>query len=101
MRSDGLHYCETNHIQPTLVQKVKKMSEGFSQKHMRNAKIDCEFQSKVVHPSTHDLKEIRSNNQIINFYVIVADIERSKNILAPAFPSWKAKQPAYILRHSS
>ena len=76
MHPNGLHYFDPNQKHElTMVQTVKDTSEGFSEIQIRKAKEACEFQAKVGHPSTQDLKNIVKTNMIANCPVMVADIE--------------------------
>jgi hypothetical protein len=57
--TDGLHYHDTNHRQLTMVvSAVAQESEGFNKKQIAQAKIARDFQTKVGHPSTQDLKSV-------------------------------------------
>ena len=77
IRTDGLHYHDTNQIHLTLVHTFKKTSEVYIQNHIRNAKIARKLKTKVGHPITHDLKKILNTNQIVKCPVTVAEIDHS------------------------
>jgi hypothetical protein len=66
MHADGLHYHVTNNRELTMVSTVKSESEGFSKRQLEQAKAARDFQAKVGHPSTQDLKAIIQNNLIVN-----------------------------------
>ena len=65
-----------------MVQTVKDMLEGFSEIQIQKAKEADEFQVKVSHPSTQDLKNIVKTNMIANCPLTVADISVLTRYLA-------------------
>ena len=96
MHDDGLHYhnpCDPSQQQKqlTLVNTVKNQSEGYSQLQLDKAKAAREFQAKVGHPSTKDLKAIIQSNQIINCPITIQDIDRAEHIFGPSIPILKGK----------
>ena len=92
MHPNGLHYFDPNQKRElTMVQTVKDMSEGYSDIQIWKAKEAREFQAKVGHPSTRDLKNIVKTNMIANCPVTVADIERAEKIFGPSVPILKGK----------
>ena len=74
-----------------MVQTVKQQSEGYSQKQIEQVKTARDFQAKVGHPSTQDLKLIVSSNIIVNCPITVADIDRDETIYGPSVPILKGK----------
>ena len=60
----GLYYHDTNHRQLTMVSTVAQEPEGFSKKQIAQAKTARNFQTKVGHPSTQDLKSVIKLNVI-------------------------------------
>ena len=88
---DGLHYHNTHDRQLTMVTTVANESEGFSKRQIEHAKIAREFQAKVGHPSTSDLKRIIQSNQIVNCPVTTDDINRANKIFGPSLPILKGK----------
>jgi hypothetical protein len=74
-----------------MVSTVAGKSEGFSQKQLQLAKIARDFQSKVGHPSTHDLKSVIKLNLIANCPVTAANVDRAKKIYGPSLPILKGK----------
>jgi hypothetical protein len=64
--ADGLHFHDTNNCQLTMVSTVAQESEGFSKKQIAQAKTAHNFQTKVGHPSTQDLKYVIKLNLIAN-----------------------------------
>ena len=70
---------------------VKDTSEGYSQRQIQQAKMAREFQAKVGHPSTRDLKNIIKSNMIANCPVTPADIDRAEKIYGPSVPILKGK----------
>ena len=92
MHPNGLHYFDPNQkCELTMVQTVKDTSEGYSDIQIQKAKEAREFQAKVSHPSTRDLKNIVKTNMIANCPVMVADIERAEKIFGPSVPILKGK----------
>ena len=89
MHADGLHYHDTHNRQLTMVSTVKEESEGFSTRQIEQAKIAREFQAKVGHPSTQDLKSIVKSNLIVNCPVTAEDIDRAEKIYGPSVPILK------------
>ena len=76
MHPNGLHYFDPSQKRElTMVQTVKDTLEGYSDIQIQKAKEAREFQVKVGHPSTRDLKNIVKTNMIANCPVTVADIE--------------------------
>jgi hypothetical protein len=55
--ADGLHYHDTRNRQLAMVTTVVEEYEGFSKKQIEQAKTARDFQAKVGHPRTTDLKE--------------------------------------------
>jgi hypothetical protein len=89
--ADGLHYHDTNHHQLTMVSTVAQESEGFSKKQTAQAKTAHDFQTKVGHPSTHDLKSVIKLNLIANCPVTTEDVDRAKTIFGPSLSILKGK----------
>ena len=91
--ADGLHYHDTNHRQLTMaeVSTVAQESQGFSKKQIAQAKIARDFQNKVGHPSTQDLKSVIRLNLIANCPVTTADVDRAETIFGPSLPILKGK----------
>ena len=76
MHPNRLHYFDTTQkCELTMVQTVKDTLEGYSDIQIWKAKEAHEFQAKVSHLSTRDLKNIVKTNMITNCPVTVADIE--------------------------
>jgi hypothetical protein len=80
MHANGLHYHDTNNRQLTMVSTAKKEFKGFSKGQLEQAKIAQEFQNKVGHPSTQDLKTIIEDNLIVNCPVTTEDIDCAEKI---------------------
>jgi hypothetical protein len=89
--ANGLHYHDTNHRQLTMVWTVAQKSEGFSKKQIAQAKTACNFQTKVGHPSTQDLKSAIKLNLIANCPVTTEDVDRAETIFDPCLPILKGK----------
>jgi hypothetical protein len=89
--ADGLHYHDTNHHQLTMVLTVAQESEGFSKKQIAQAKTARDFQTKVGHPSTQDLKSVIKLNLIANSPVTTEDVDRAETIFGPSLPILKDK----------
>jgi hypothetical protein len=71
--------------------KRQQESEGLSKGQIEPAKITQVFQAKVGHPTAQDLKRIIQSNQIVNYPVTAADIDRAKKIFGPSLPILKGK----------
>ena len=80
-----------------MVSTMKGESEGFSKRQIEEAKAACDFQAKVGHPSTQDLKSIVKSNLIVNCPVTAEDIDRVEKIYGPSVPILKGKQPVRTL----
>ena len=91
MHKDGLHYHDTGGHELSFIQTVKETSEGYSQRQIAQAKMAREFQAKVGHPSTADLKAILKTNQISNCPITPQDVERAEVIFGPSVPILKGK----------
>jgi hypothetical protein len=91
MHADGLHYHDTNHRELTMVSTVKAKSEGFSKKQLEQGKTARDFQAKVGHPSTQDLKAIIQSNLIVNCPITTEDIDHAEKINGPSLPILKGK----------
>ena len=91
MHADGLHYHDTKNRQLTMVSTVKSESEGHSKRQIEQAKTARDFQSRVGHPSTQDLKSIVKSNLIVNCPVTAEDIDRAEKIYGPSVPILKGK----------
>ena len=91
MHAGGLHYHDTKNRQLTMMSTVKGKSEGFSKRLIEQAKAAHEFQAKVGHPSTQDLKSIVKSNLIVNCPVTAEDIDRAGKIYGPSVPILKGK----------
>jgi hypothetical protein len=89
--ADGLHYHDTNHRQLTMVSTVAQQSEGFSKKQIAQAKTARDFQTKVGHPSTQDLKSVIQLHLIANCPVTTEDVDRAETIFGPSLPILKGK----------
>ena len=87
----GLHFHHTKERHLTLVTTVQETSEGYSQQQIRKAKVAREFQAKVGHPSTADLKTIVQVPLITNCPISPADIDRAELIYGPSVPILKGK----------
>jgi len=89
---NGLHFYNAKkkkHL--SMVTTVKDTSEGYSQQQLHKAKLAREFQAKVGHPSTPDLKNIIKSNMIANNPHSVADVDRAEKIYGPSVPILKGK----------
>lgn len=91
MHRDGLYYHDPHAHHMTLVNTVKQAEEGYTKRHVAQAKLAREFQGAVGNPSTHDLKAIVASNQIANCPVSISDIERAEAIYGPSVPILKGK----------
>ena len=80
MHKYGLHYHFTRNRKITLVQKVQENEEGYSQRHIQDAKKDRDLYAKVGYPSTRDFHQIISQNLILNCPVTVGDVARADKI---------------------
>ena len=89
--NDGLHYHHTNNRQSPMVSTVKGESEGFCKRQIEQAKAARDFQAKVIHPSTQELKSIVKSNLIVNCLVTAEDIDRAEKIYGPSVPIFKGK----------
>ena len=90
MHKNGLHYHHTNkHLM--MINTVKQTLEGYSQCQVQKAKEAHDFQVKVRHPSTHNLKNIVNSNLIVNCPISIADINRAEKIYGPSIPILKGK----------
>jgi hypothetical protein len=89
MHADGLHYHNTNNRQLTMVSTVKSESKGFSIRQLEQAKTARDFQAKVGHPSTSDLKAFIQSNLIDNCAVTTDDIYHAEKIYGPSIPILK------------
>jgi hypothetical protein len=69
-----------------MVSTVKEQSEGFSKRQIEQAKTTRDFQAKVGHPSTQDMKSIVKSNLIVNCPVTAEDIDRTEKIYGPSVP---------------
>ena len=74
-----------------MVSTVQGKSEGFSGRQIEQAKAARDFQAKVGHPSTQDLKSIVKSNLIVNCPVTPEDIGRAEKIYGPSVPILKGK----------
>jgi hypothetical protein len=74
-----------------MVSTVAQESEGFSKKQLEQAKTARDFQAKVGHPSTHDLKSVIKLNLIANCPVTAEDVDRAEKIYGPSLPILKGK----------
>ena len=74
-----------------MVSTVTGESEGFSKQQLSQAKAARDFQGKVGHPSTTDLKNIIRLNLISNCPVTAEDLDRAEKIYGPSLPSLKGK----------
>jgi hypothetical protein len=75
----------------TIPSTVAQKSEGFSKKQIAQAKTARDFQTKVGHPSTQDLKSVIKLNLIANCPVTTADVDRAETIFGPSLPILKGK----------
>jgi hypothetical protein len=75
MQADGLHHHDTNNSQLTMVSTVKEESEGFSKRQIKQAKMAREFQAKVEHPITQDLKSIVKSSLIVKCPVTAEGVD--------------------------
>ena len=91
MHANGLHYHDTKSCQLTMVSTVHGESEGFSTRQIAQAKTARDFQAKVGHPSTQDLKSIVKSNLIVNCPVSAEDIDRAEKIYGPSVYILKGK----------
>jgi hypothetical protein len=91
MHTDGLHYHDTKNRQLTMVSTVESESQGYSKRQIEQAKTARDFQAKVGHPSTQDLKSIVKSNLIVNCPVTAEDIDRAEKIYGPSVPILKGK----------
>jgi hypothetical protein len=93
MHADGLHYHDTKNRQFSMpmVSTAKEESEGFSKRQIEQAKTARDFQAKVGHPSTQDMKPIVKSNLIVNCPVTAEDIDRAEKIYGPSVPILKGK----------
>jgi hypothetical protein len=89
--ADGLHYHDTNHCQLTMASTVAQESEGFSEKQIVQAKTARDFQTKVGHPSTQDLKSVIKLNLIANCPGTTEDVDWAETIFGPSLPILKGK----------
>ena len=89
--ANGLHYHDTNQCQLMMVSTVAQESEGFSKKQIVQAKTARDFQTKVGHPSTQDLKSVIKLNLIANCPVTTEDVDRAETIFGPSLPILKGK----------
>ena len=87
----GLHYHDTRKRQLTMVSTVTGESEGFSKQQLAQAKAARDFQGKVGHPSTTDLKNIIRLNLISNCPVTTEDLDRAEKLYGPSLPWLKGK----------
>jgi hypothetical protein len=92
MQANDLHYHEdTNNRQLKMVSTVKSESKGFSKRQLKQAKTARDFQAKVRHPSTSDLKAISQSNLIVTCSVTIDGIDRAEKIYGPSVQILKAK----------
>jgi hypothetical protein len=89
--ADGLHYYDNNHRQLTMVSTIAQESEGFSKKQIAQAKTARDFQTKVGHPSTQDLKSVIKLDLIANCPVTTEDVDRAETIFGLSLPILKGK----------
>jgi hypothetical protein len=74
-----------------MVSTVAQESEGFSKKQIVQAKTARDFQTKMGHPSTQDLKSMIKLNLIANCPVTTEDVDRAETIFGPSLPILKGK----------
>ena len=73
MRTKGRHCHDANNCLLTVGSTVESESQGCSKKQMEQAKNAQDFQAKVGHPSTQDLKSIVKSNLIVNCPAVMAE----------------------------
>ena len=95
MHKDGLHYHNTRNLETTLVQTVQENEEGYSQRHIQDAKKDRDIYAKVWYPSTGDFHQMISQNLILNCPVTVGDVARSEKNYGKDIHDLKGKTTRY------
>ena len=91
MHPDGLHYHDFTNPKVTFIQTVKENEEGYSQRHLDQARRAQELYTKVGHPSQKDFKAMVAGGMILNCPVTVADVIRAKKIYGPSIAALKGK----------
>jgi len=91
MHANGLHYHNTDNRQLSFVMTVEEQSVGYSKKQLQQAKRARNFQAYVGYPSTHDLKNIITNNLITDCPVTIQDVDQAKKIYGPSVAILKGK----------
>ena len=81
IHKDGLQYHDTRNHEITLVQTVQENEEGYSHRHIQDAKKSRDPYAKVGYPSTRAFQQMISQNLILNCPVTVSDVARAEKII--------------------
>ena len=64
-----------------MVQTVQENEEGYSQRHIQDAKKDRNLYAKVGYPSARDFKNIISKNLVLNCPVTASDVAQAEKCM--------------------
>ena len=91
MHKDGLYYHDTWSCEITLVHTVQENEEGYSQRHVQDARKARHLYTKVGYPSARDFQQIISKNLILNCPVTTCDVAWADKIYGKDIHALKGK----------